>query len=179
VVFLCPFFTIHEVGICIKINKMQDSDFQQKERAAGNRAAAALRAALRSKIQSTFTRRSGAMEKSTVLPRFKDGVLDRLVLKSPKYSFTQHFGSSKTGQTPATSRGEANVQSFTRKLNGTSVEVKSYKRAGGLVIGHKKGIEYKSKNHISEALKSTNALETLATELGENRIVNITSQIDF
>lgn len=179
-VFLCPFFTVLQIGICIKILKMDNTDFQSNERSAGNKAAAALRGAFRSTIRSNFHRRSGDMEdKSTVTPKYKEGVLDRLSLVSPYYSFTSHFGSTKTGTTGSLQRGDADVKSFTRHVAGTDVDVKAHKRSGGFVVSHRKGIDYKAKNHISEALKSTNALEVLATELGENRIVNIISQIDF
>jgi len=159
---------------------MDKSNFQAEERKAGNKAAAALRGAFRSKIQSTFHRRTGAMQdKSTVTPRYRDGVLDRLVLASPRYSFIHHFGSTKTGKTGSLQRDGADVKSFTRHLEGMVRQVSAHKRSGGFVVAHNKGIDYKSKNHISEALKATNALEVLATELGENRIVNISSQIDF
>lgn len=158
---------------------MVDSSFLEKERAAGRKASAALRVAFRAKIKSTFNRRSGDMEKSTVTAKYKEGFLDRLVLGSPHYSFKHHFGSSLSGTTGATSRKQSSVNSFSRHVNGENVTVKSHTRKATNVVAHIKGIDYKSKNHIAEAFKSTNALQQLATDLGENRIVNITSQIDF
>lgn len=158
---------------------MADTYFQGKERAAGLKAASALRVALRAKIKSKFNRRSGDMEKSTVTAKYKEGFLDRLVLDSPHYSFKQHFGSSLSGTTGETSRKQTTVNSFARHVNGETVTVKSHTRKATNVVAHIKGIDYKSKNHIAEAFKSTNALQQLANDLGENRIVNITSQIDF
>lgn len=134
---------------------MLDSDFEAKERAAASKAASALRAAYRTQITSTFKRGSGKLEKSNFLPRFRTGRLDRLVLTSPHYSFKNHFGSTKKGITP------------------------THSRKGKPVKGHSKNRTYKGYNHIAEALKATNALEQLATDLGQNRAVLITSQINF
>jgi len=135
---------------------MQDANFEAKERAAALKAAAGLRAAYRTQIKSTFNRgKSGKLEKSTFTPRFRDGRLDRLVLVSPHYSFKNHFGSTKKGTTPAHSRNGHPVKAHTKNRN------------------------YNAFNHIALAFKSTNALEQLATDLGENRIVLITSQIQF
>lgn len=158
---------------------MPDQDFFQKERIAGNKAASSLRGSFRSKIKQVFQSRSGAMEKSNVTARYRDGFLDRLILASPKYSFTKHFGSTLSGTTKATDRKEASVNSFVRHINGTTMQVSAHNRKATHVAAHVKGINYKSTNHIAEALKETNALEQLATDLGENRIVDIASQIDF
>lgn len=134
---------------------MQDSNFEAKERAAALKATAALRAAYRTQVTSTFKRKTGKLEKSTFTPRFRTGRLDRIVLNSPHYSFKNHFGSTKKGITPA------------------------HTRKGKPVKAHSKNRQYKAHNHIAEAFKATNALEQLATDLGQNRIVQITSQIDF
>lgn len=119
------------------------------------------------------------MEASTVSARYRVGRLDRLVMTSPHYSFKAHFGSTKTGSTNALNRGGTNVSQFERHVAGRSVPVKAHARSGGEVRAHRKGIDYKATNHIADALKSTPALDTLATELGNNRIVKIVSQIDF
>lgn len=135
---------------------MQDLNFEAKERAAGLKAAVSLRAAYRTQINSTFNRgKSGKLEKSTFTPRYREGRLDRIVLSTPHYSFKNHFGSTKKGET------------------------KTHSRNGKPVRGHSKNRDYKAHNHIALAFKSTNALEQLATDLGENRIVLITSQIQF
>ncbi|MBN8565216.1 MAG: hypothetical protein J0M25_00590 [Flavobacteriales bacterium] len=134
---------------------MQDPDFEAKERAAAIKAAAGLRAAYRSQVTSTFKRGTGKLQKSTFSSRFREGRLDRLVLSSPHYSFKNHFGSTKKGITPA------------------------HTRKGKPVKAHSKNRTYKGYNHIAEALKATNALEQLATDLGQNRAVLITSQINF
>ena len=156
-----------------------NSDFLQKERIAGNKAAASLRQSFRSKINEAFRSVSGEMAKSTVTARYRDGRLDRLVLKSPHYSFKQHFGSSLSGTTPQTERRQTQVSAFTRYVNGETQQVQAHTRKATTIKAHVKGIDYKATNHIAEALKQTPALETLATELGENRIVEITSKIDF
>jgi hypothetical protein len=134
---------------------MQIVDIEAKERAAGLKAAAALRAAYRMQIKSTFKRNSGTLEKSNISPRYRQGRLDRLVITSPHYSFKNHFGSTKKGMTPV------------------------HSRKGKPVKAHSKNRQYKAFNHIALALKATNALEQLATDLGNNRAVLITSQIDF
>lgn len=134
---------------------MQDSNFEAKERAAAIKATVALRAAYRSQATSTFKRKSGKLEKSTFSPRYRVGRLDRIVLNSPHYSFKNHFGSTKKGVTPA------------------------HERKGKPVKSHLKNRTYKGYNHIALALKAANALEQLATDLGQNRAVLITSQIDF
>lgn len=158
---------------------MPDQDFFQKERTAGNKAASSLRGSFRSKIKQLFQSRSGAMEKSNVTARYRDGFLDRLIIATPKYSFTKHFGSSLSGTTKQTERSASSVNSFVRHINGTTIQISAHERKATHVVAHVKGINYKSTNHISEALRETNALEQLATDLGENRIVDIASQIDF
>jgi ABC-type lipoprotein release transport system permease subunit len=154
-------------------------NFDSEEKKAGNKAAAALRSALRAQIKSDFQSRSGAMERSNVTARFKEGNLDRLVMHSPHYSFTEHFGSSLTGTQKQTVRSGSTVRSFQRHIKGETSFVQAHTRSGGNVKAFRKNIHYKAKNHIAEALKSTEALNALATELGNNRIVLITSQIDF
>lgn len=179
-VFLCPFLSVGQIGICIKIIKMDNPNFQASEKKAGAKAASALRSALRSSTIQAFKRRTGELEKNTkVSARYKDGTLDRLVLSAPHYSFKNHFGSTKTGFTGSSKRGPGNVKSFSRKMGDKTVQVKAHTRVGTFVVAHKKNRDYKAYGHISKGLQTTNALEVLATELGENRIVNITSQIDF
>lgn len=158
---------------------MESINIEAEERKAGNLAKNALKAALISQIKSTFHRRSGTLEKSTVNSRMRDGRLDRLILNSPKYSFTQHFGSSLTGTQKTTERKGASVKSFQRHLEGMVTPVNAYERQGGIVKAFHKNINYKAQNHIAKALKQTNALDVLATSLGQNRVVLITSQIDF
>lgn len=158
---------------------MNSPDFQIQERKAAAKATSSLRQSFRSVIASVFKKVSGALQKSTFTSRFRDGLLDRLILKSPRYSFQTHFGSTLSGTTAETSRKGTEVNSFERFISGQKREVKAHSRAGSKVKSHVKGIRYKATNHIAEALKRTNALETLATDLGENRIVEITSQIQF
>lgn len=156
-----------------------DSTLLASERKAGNKAATTLRSSFRSVIKSRFHRRSGEMEKSTVTTKFRDGRLDRLILKSPHYSFKEHFGSTLTGTTGETHRKATNVREFIRNVKGKQQHIKANKRRATDVKAHNKGINYKARNHIAIALKKTNALDQLATEIGQNRIVEITSQIDF
>lgn len=158
---------------------MPDSEFFNRERSAGNKAASTLRVSVRSKIKEIFQSRSGNLEKSNVSARYRDGFLDRLVLAMPKYSFTSHFGSTLSGTTQATSRKPSSVNTFTRHLKSGDVSVQAHSRKATNVVAHIKGINYKAKNHIADALNQTNALEQLATDLGENRMVEIASQIDF
>jgi hypothetical protein len=159
---------------------MEDNfDFQAHEKKAGSAAARSLAASLKSEINSVFKRRSGTMAKSGVTARYKEGRLDRLVLNSPHYSFKQHFGSSKTGVTDVTLRKVTSVSSFSRQIEGKIQTVAAHTRSGGSVARHNKNINYKSTDHIAKALNRTNALQTLATELAENRMVEITSQISF
>lgn len=158
---------------------MFNPEFQDQERKAASKARSSLNVALRSSIKRKFKSRTGKMEKSNVTSRFRDGMLDRLVLNSPHYSFKSHFGSSLTGNTPETNRAETNVQAFVRKIKSKSISIEAHSRRATKVAAHNKGIQYKSYNHIADALKSSNALEQLATDLGNNRIVQIASQIDF
>lgn len=158
---------------------MANVDIEANERKAGSAARGALKASLLSEIRSTFKRRSGNLEKSNVTAKYKEGRLDRLVLNSPHYSFKNHYGSSLTGTQEATDRNGAAVKSFQRHLQGKTVQVQAHQRDGGNVRSLRKNRDYKAHNHIAKALKQTNALETLATALGENRMVLITSQIDF
>lgn len=158
---------------------MFNPEFQAQERKAASKARSSLNVALRSSIKRKFKSRTGKMEKSNVTSRFRDGMLDRLVLNSPHYSFKNHFGSSLTGNTPETNRAETNVQAFVRKIKSKSISIEAHTRRATKVAAHNKGIQYKAYNHIADALKSSNALEQLATDLGNNRIVQIASQIDF
>ena len=160
-------------------NMENNSNFEADERKAARKATRALTTSIRSVTKSTFNRVSGDMEESRVASRFRDARLDRLVMTAPHYSFKWHFGSSKSGVTKTQQRSPGDVKSFVRHLNGKSVQVNAHNRAGGSVSAHVKNINYKGRNHIADALNATNALETLATDLGENRIVDITSQIDF
>jgi formamidopyrimidine-DNA glycosylase len=154
-------------------------NIETEERKAGNIAKNALKASLVTQIKNTFHRRSGELEKSTVNSRMKDGRLDRLTINSPHYSFKQHFGSRLTGTQKATERKQASVKSFQRHLEGKTSSVSAHTRMGGAVKALNKNIDYKAHNHIAKALNQTNALEVLATSLGNNRMVLITSQIDF
>lgn len=158
---------------------MESINIEAEERKAGNIAKNALKASLITQIKGSFHRRSGALEKSTVNSRMKEGRLDRLVINSPHYSFKQHFGSSLTGTQKATERKGASVKSFQRHLEGKTSTVSAHTRTGGAVKAFNKNIDYKAHNHIAKALNQTNALEVLATSLGNNRMVLITSQIDF
>ena len=158
---------------------MEKVDIEAEERKAGSIARLALKASLINQIKSTFDRRSGALEKTTVNAKYKNGSLDRLTISSPKYSFTQHFGSSLTGTQKATERKGTSVKSFERHLEGLAVQVKSHDRKGTSVRAMRKNEPYKATSHISKALNQTNALENLATAIGKNRIVLVTSQIDF
>lgn len=158
---------------------MERVDIEAEERKAGSIARVALKASLLSQIKSTFGRRSGVLEKSTVNAKYKNGSLDRLTISSPKYSFTQHFGSTLTGTQKATERKATTVKSFQRHLEGLAVQVKSHDRKGTSVRAMRKNEPYKATSHISKALNQTNALKDLATALGKNRMVLITSQIDF
>lgn len=158
---------------------MAEIDIESQERKAGNVARTALKASLISQIHKTFHRRTGTLLKSTVLARYKNGRLDRLVLQSPKYSFTQHFGSSLSGTQKPTERKGTTVKSFQRHLEGMVTQVKSYDRKGGSVKGFNKNEPYGAHDHLSRALKQTPALENLATALGNHRAVLIASQIDF
>ncbi len=158
---------------------MADIDIEALERKAGNVARTALKASLINQIQRTFHRRTGTLLKSTVLARYREGRLDRLVLNTPKYSFTEHFGSDKSGTQKPTERKGSSVKTFQRHLEGKTTTVKSYDRAGGSVVGFNKNEPYGAHNHLSRALKQTPALENLATALGNHRAVLIASQIDF
>lgn len=158
---------------------MADIDIEALERKAGNVARTALKASLINQIQRTFHRRTGNLLKSTVLARYKDGRLDRLVLNSPKYSFTQHFGSSLPGTQKPTERKGTNVKSFQRHLEGMVTDVKAHERKATSVRGFNKNEPYNAHDHLSRALKQTPALENLATALGNHRAVLIASQIDF
>ncbi|NRT11544.1 hypothetical protein [Flavobacterium sp. 14A] len=154
-------------------------DQEAEERKAGRKAAATLRNDFRVLIRNSFKSRSGKLEKSTVTARYKEARLDRLVISQPAYSFQSHFGSTKSGTQGATNRKGADVKGFTRHINGKTVQVSSYNRTGGQVKAFNKNRNYAAYNHIARALQSTKALETLATDLGNNRITQITSQINF
>lgn len=158
---------------------MEKVDIEAHERKAGKTAAAALKASLINQIRRTFHRRTGTMEKSTVLARYKNARLDRLVLQTPRYSFQQHFGSTLTGTQKATERKATAIKSFQRHLEGMVTQVKAHERSGGPVSAMRKNIKYGTHDHLTRALKQTNALKALANDLGQNRIVLISSQIDF
>lgn len=158
---------------------MENRNIEAEERKAGSKAARELRGALRSEISSVFKRRTGGLDKSNVTARYRDARLDRLVITSPHYSFKEHFGSSLSGNTPGHSRKPGNVKSFQRHLAGRTIPVAAHTRSGGAVASHNKGRNYESRNHIAKALNTSNALEELATALGNNRIVDITSRITF
>lgn len=155
--------------------------FESDEKKAANIARAALKSSLINQIKRTFHRgKTGKLLKeSNVNSRFVLGRLDRLVLNSPRYSFQSNFGSTKSGFQKSGSRRGGSVKSFVRHLDGKKIEVHSHDRQGTTVAAFDKNIRYKTRNHISRALKQTKALENLATALGENRIVLISSQIDF
>lgn len=154
-------------------------NFESEERKAGRKAATALRNDIRNQIKRSFDRRSGNLEKSTVTSRYKDARLDRLVLNMPRYSFQSHFGSTKTGTQKQTTRKSGEVKAFVRHVQGKTINISSHTRSGGSVVGFNKKINYKAYNHIARALATTRSLENLATDLGNNRAVLITSQINF
>jgi len=160
---------------------MDNNDFEAKERLLGNAAAKALTASFRNQIKKTFDRRTGELDKTNVRARYKEGRLDRLVVNSPRYSFTTHFGSDKKGDTGETNRKGTEVRSFSRHLKNSVMDrdVKAHSRTGGTVKAHVKGIDYKATDHIAKAFRATNALNVLATQLGSSRAVLIVSQIDF
>ena len=157
----------------------QSINIEAQEKKAAAKARVALKSSIINQIRATFKKRSGNLEKSNATTRFKDARLDRLTIQSPRYSFTQHYGSNKTGSQKATTRSGGEVRSFDRFLNGKNQSVKSHRRNTTTVKAFNKNEPYRATNHLGKALRQTNALETLATELGENRITNITSQIEF
>jgi uncharacterized membrane protein YcgQ (UPF0703/DUF1980 family) len=128
VVFLCPFATAQKLGNCLKIQGMINFNMEAEERKAGSIARAALKASIVNQIKNTFKRRSGALEKSTVNARYKQGSLDRLTISMPHYSFKQHFGSSLTGTQKATEIKGANVKSFDRHLSSKTIAISSHAR---------------------------------------------------
>jgi hypothetical protein len=71
------------------------SDFLQREKTAGQKAARSIRNQLRREIKSDFKKRSGLMAQTGVRSLTKFGQLDRLTITSPKYSFIHHFGYSR------------------------------------------------------------------------------------
>jgi hypothetical protein len=155
-------------------------DIVKAERKAARRASNLLKSAIRSQISKTFTRRTGKMDESTVTPRYDNtGLLDRISLESPVYSFQLHFGSTKKGKQGSTTRKLSYVRDYARVLHGKTQFMAAHRRRGGRVAPMNKNIEYKAYDHIGKAMKSTNALQQLATDIAENRAVNITSQIDF
>lgn len=158
---------------------MATIDIEAQERKAGTIARIALKASLITQIRKSFHRRTGKLEKSNVTARYKVARLDRLIISSPKYSFTNHYGSSLTGTQKESRRKGTFVRSFQRHLASGTQEVSAHDRSGGAVQGFNKNRKYGMHNHLSRALKQTNALEVLATSLGNNRITLITSQIDF
>jgi hypothetical protein len=170
---------LKNLEIASKFKDMERVDIEAEERKAGSIARAALKASLINQIKRTFHRRTGTLEKSTVNANYKVGRLDRLTLNMPRYSFQQHFGSSLTGTQKETERKGTTVKSFQRHLEGMVTQVESHDRKGGPVSAMRKNIKYSAHDHISRALKQTPALENLATALGKNRMVLITSQIDF
>lgn len=158
---------------------MEKVDIEAAERKAGSIARAALKVSLITQIKKSFHKRTGLLEKSNVSAKYKESRLDRLTINSPVYSFTSHYGSSLTGTQKATTRKPSNVSAFQRHLKGETIEVKAHSRSGGSVSAMNKNMKYPMHNHLSRALKETQALEVLATSLGNNRMVLITSQIDF
>lgn len=158
---------------------MAELDIEAQERKAGSIARAALKASLINQIKRTFYKRTGDLLKSNVTARYKEARLDRLTIQTPKYSFTQHYGSTKRGIQKASNRDGGSVKSFTRHLNGNAFEVKAYSRKATTVKGFNKNRKYETRDHLTRVFKETNALEVLATSLGNNRITNITSQIKF
>lgn len=155
-------------------------NFEIAERKAGNIARTALKSAYLSQISRTFKRgKTGKLEKSTVTARYRQGRLDRFAIMTPQYSFQEHFGSSKSGNQKSSQRNGADVKSFIRHLSHKRSNVRAHHRDGGTVDGFNKRRRYTAKNHIAKALNNTNALEVLATSLGENRIIMVTSQIRF
>lgn len=65
---------------------------EAKEKAAGQKAARSLRNALRREVNSTFQRHSGRMEKVLASAKTRYGVLDRITIGQPHYSFKHHYG---------------------------------------------------------------------------------------
>lgn len=158
---------------------MESVNILDLEKKAASEARSALKAAMISQIKKTFHRRSGALEKSNVSAKFRDDRLDRLTINQPHYSFKNHYGSSLTGTQKDSTRKSTSVKTFQRHFKGKKIEVTAHERSGGSVAAMRKNIRYKAHNHIARALQQTNALQKLATALGQNRAVLITSQIDF
>ncbi|MFW0737572.1 hypothetical protein [Flavobacterium sp. T12S277] len=154
-------------------------NFEVEEKKAGNIARSALKTSYLNQVRTTFKRHLGNLEKSNFSARYREGRLDRLVLVTPGYSFKSHFGSSKTGAQKESNRKSSNVKSFSRHTNGKTIQISAHLRKGGTVKAFNKNRDYTATDHISKALRATNALENLATALGNNRIVVVTSQIDF
>lgn len=149
------------------------------EQKAARVASSTLQAALRSQIGTAFKRRTGMLENTGVRSVFRDGRLDKLTISSPHYSFKLHFGSVKTGKNKGLDRKGGSVRAYTRVVLNKTQRIENYRRSGSRVIAHDKKIDYKAHNHIAKALTSTSALQDLATALGNNRAVQISSQISF
>lgn len=69
-------------------------DFQTQEKAMGKRMATKFRREIKKAVNATQKNKfSGNSAKSTAVPRFRDGLLDRITFKTPYYVYPiQHFG---------------------------------------------------------------------------------------
>ncbi|WP_417365881.1 hypothetical protein [Flavobacterium beibuense] len=154
----------------------EETDWQSKEKAAAIKAVASLKRALNSSISKHFNSRSGQLRKSSVKDDIKDGMLDRLILKSPKYSFVLHHGYDAVEEVqPKNRKGSSVKPHFRGGTDGTSIS--GYQRSGGSVSGFKRSSKFEGAGHITEAIYASNVLETLANDLAESRAVYVTSNI--
>lgn len=124
---------------------MTGSSFTQLEKAAGQKAALALRKTLKSQIKNLFetTQGNSEMLRSTVLSKMKAGELQRLVIKMPHYGFKNQFGFDGV------------------KSNGIKLRLLN------------------NTGFLNDTIKTTNALETLVSEISEIRADEVTSIISF
>lgn len=154
---------------------MANDNWQEIEKRAGLKAARALRNALRSEISRAFRNRSGQIRKTNVSARFNRGLLDRLVITSPRYSFPQHYGYHWPDEVvkPHNRRANSVKSHFRGGALGTGKIISSYFRKGSRVFSYRRDIENKPKEHFSAAIIDSNILETLATDLAESRSVKI------
>lgn len=96
------------------------ADITQLEKKAGQNAARSLGRVFRRTLKQHFSKDSGRMFRTSASAKMKYGSLDRIEIRSPYYSFIQHYGFSRTYKSGKTHKSEG-TDHFNEAMNKTSV----------------------------------------------------------
>jgi hypothetical protein len=95
-------------------------DTTNLEKQAGQAAARNLGRVVRKTLKQHFSKDTGRMFRTNATAKMRHGSLDRIEIRSPYYSFIQHYGFSRSYKSGKTHQSSG-TDHFNEALNNTSI----------------------------------------------------------